>query len=86
MNYFSIFKHQQNAFRDQVFSNTVHWPKYWDLSSPNNITRYTLEFGTEEYNFVSNNFGETLKSNVIVKIERIQNRRTYKEYLVHLIM
>ncbi len=58
--------------------NNFTLPENWDGLSPKNLTRYTLDPGTEEYRFVADNFHKTLPTNQIAQIERIQNRRKYK--------
>ncbi|CAF0814856.1 unnamed protein product [Rotaria sordida] len=58
-------------------------PDYWDQSSLHNLSRYILQPNTEEYKFVADNFHKTLPSNQIVQIERIQNRRWYRQYDAH---
>ncbi|CAF4364641.1 unnamed protein product, partial [Rotaria sp. Silwood2] len=72
-----------NALHDEVFGITYSFPKHWDLSLLNNLTRYILDVETEEYKFVANKFYKTLSSNQIVQIERIQNRRWYRQYDAH---
>ncbi|CAF3665687.1 unnamed protein product [Rotaria sordida] len=72
-----------NALHDEVFGTIYSLPKHWDLSALNNLTRYILDLETEEYKFVANNFHQTLPLNQIVQIERIQNRRWYRQYDAH---
>ena len=48
----------------------------WNVAAMNNLSVHTLPVGSEEYKFVSGKFRETLSSNQIVKIERIQNKRS----------
>jgi hypothetical protein len=59
-------------------------PEHWDDSAPKNVTRFDLEPGTQEYQFVADNFHKTLPQNEIVKIQRIQNRREYRSYIKRL--
>ncbi|CAF3532388.1 unnamed protein product [Rotaria sp. Silwood1] len=74
---------QPNALHDEVFGVIHTFPKHWDLSSLDNLTRYILDHTTEEYKFVANKFHKTLPSNHIIQIERIQNRRWYRQYDAH---
>ncbi|CAF1389947.1 unnamed protein product [Adineta steineri] len=55
----------------------------WNSPFTKNLTRYSLNINTEEYRFVADNFYKTLSSYQIIKIERIQNRRWYRQYEVH---
>lgn len=50
----------------------------WNKEAMNNLSIHNLQKNSEEYRFVSAKFHETLPSNQIVKIERIQNRRKYQ--------
>ncbi|CAF0992466.1 unnamed protein product [Rotaria sordida] len=79
----SLSAFQPNALHDEVFGTIYSLPKHWDLSALNNLTRYILDPETEEYKFVANNFHQTLPLNQIVQIERIQNRRWYRQYDAH---
>jgi hypothetical protein len=65
---------KQNAQQDQVSGSIFPFPEHWDLTSPNNLSRYVLEQDSAEYIFVAENFHKTLQ-NQIVQIERVQNRR-----------
>ncbi|CAF0740012.1 unnamed protein product [Adineta steineri] len=55
----------------------------WNSRFTKNLTRYSLNIDTEEYRFVADNFYKTLSSYQIIKIERIQNRRWYRQYEAH---
>ncbi|CAF1007839.1 unnamed protein product [Adineta ricciae] len=59
-------------------------PNNWDLSS-GNLKRVTLSSLSKEFKDVLAKFDETMKGNyrAIVKIERIQNERWYKQYAAH---
>ncbi|CAF0989356.1 unnamed protein product [Adineta ricciae] len=59
-------------------------PNNWDLSS-GNMKRVTLLSSSKEFKDVLAKFDETMKENyrAIVKIERIQNERWYKQYAAH---
>ncbi|UJR20710.1 hypothetical protein I4U23_023831 [Adineta vaga] len=72
-----------STFQGDVFSGSHSFPHTWNKSSPYNLSRYTLEPSSEEYKYVADNFHKSLPSNVIVEIERIQNRRWYRQYDAH---
>ncbi|CAF1379978.1 unnamed protein product, partial [Rotaria sp. Silwood1] len=59
-------------------------PNYWDLSSVN-FKRIALSNSSKEYKDVLDRFESTMKGSylTIVKIERIQNERWYKQYAAH---
>ncbi|CAF3166024.1 unnamed protein product, partial [Rotaria sp. Silwood2] len=59
-------------------------PNYWDLSDAN-FNRLVLLESSKEYIDVLNQFNSTMKNNYseIIKIERIQNERWYKQYAAH---
>ncbi|UJR08142.1 hypothetical protein I4U23_012418 [Adineta vaga] len=59
-------------------------PNNWDLSGTN-LKRVTLSNSSTEYKDVLTKFDTTMKGNYreIVKIERIQNERWYKQYAAH---
>ncbi|CAM4906998.1 unnamed protein product [Rotaria socialis] len=60
-------------------------PNYWDLSSSSNLQRIVLSDSSKEYKDALNQFDSTMKGIYIkiVKIERIQNVRWYKQYAAH---
>ncbi|CAF1335504.1 unnamed protein product [Rotaria sp. Silwood1] len=59
-------------------------PQYWDLSG-DYFKRVVLLDSSNEYKDVLNRFDSTMKGNYskIMKIERIQNERWYKQYAAH---
>ncbi|CAF2758721.1 unnamed protein product, partial [Rotaria sp. Silwood2] len=59
-------------------------PNYWDLSS-GNFKRIILIDSSKEYKDILNQFDSTMKGNYskMMKIERIQNERWYKQYAAH---
>ncbi|CAF2818262.1 unnamed protein product [Rotaria sp. Silwood2] len=81
--YFYFIQTKKNVLHEQGVGGIFPLPEYWDQSSPYNLSRYTLQPDTEEYKFVADNFHNTLPSNEIVQIERIQNRRWYRQYDAH---
>ncbi|CAM4799545.1 unnamed protein product [Rotaria magnacalcarata] len=74
---------EQNILHDQAFGDIFSLPQHWDPSSLNNLSRHLLDPRTEEYKFIADKFHSTLPSNRIVRIERIQNRRWYRQYDAH---
>ncbi|CAM4845808.1 unnamed protein product, partial [Rotaria magnacalcarata] len=58
-------------------------PNYWDLSSSSSIQRIVLSALSQEYKEAVNQFDSTMKNKYtnIMKIERIQNVRWYKQVL-----
>ncbi|CAM4776475.1 unnamed protein product [Rotaria magnacalcarata] len=60
-------------------------PNYWDLSSSSSIQRIVLSALSKEYKEAVNQFDSTMKNKYtnIMKIERIQNVRWYKQYAAH---
>ncbi|CAF0857782.1 unnamed protein product [Adineta steineri] len=72
-----------DGFNAHAFNRDLTFPETWNHSSLYNLSRYILEPTSEEYKFVANNFHRTLPSNEIVQIERIQNRRWYRQYDAH---
>ncbi|CAF0793658.1 unnamed protein product [Adineta ricciae] len=86
-------EHQTECRREQLTSPGNHggeafygaypFPHTWNRSSPYNISRYDLEPSSDEYQYVAEKFRKSLPSNEIVGIERIQNRRWFKQYDAH---
>ncbi|CAF1000281.1 unnamed protein product [Rotaria sordida] len=74
-------KRKRKVCRKRIDSSL---PSYWDLSS-GNFRRIVLSDSSKEYKDIYNRFNSTMKDNYlkIMKIERIQNERWYKQYAAH---
>lgn len=70
----------QNPSAEIVVGGKTAFPDTWtwNASAMNNLSIHNLPPNGNEYKMVSDKFHQTLPSNQIVKIERIQNRREYE--------
>ncbi|CAF4320984.1 unnamed protein product, partial [Adineta steineri] len=80
-----VDKHQKLTIvsQNQIPGDNFLLSDCWKSPLTKNVTRYSLNIDTEEYRFVADNFYKTLSSYQIIKIERIQNRRWYRQYEAH---
>ncbi|CAF1654772.1 unnamed protein product [Adineta ricciae] len=67
----------------QIMENLVTIPEHWDQSSTQNLARYVLDPVSDEYQAIATNFHKTLPTSKINQIERIQNRRWFRQYEAH---
>ncbi|CAF0974533.1 unnamed protein product, partial [Didymodactylos carnosus] len=78
----------QNAACAMIPTTTNHpiLPSYWKLNQPNQ-SKFPLDPKSyeSEYNFVLKKFNETMVNSYtkIINIDRIQNRRWFKQYQAH---
>ncbi|UJR28929.1 hypothetical protein I4U23_010148 [Adineta vaga] len=82
-------EHQKKCRRGQLrivsrpVDSNITVPEQWDQSSTSNLARYTLDPESEEYKSIADNFHKTLPTCKINQIERIQNRRWFRQYEAH---
>ena len=66
-------------------ANHSELPSNWEPSNKSDQIRFTVSMASTEYNLVIDQFKATIKpySPTIVRLERIQHERWYKQYKAH---
>lgn len=83
---YNVFRQELIDFEDELQNfKGGEYPTTWDLRSNSQQILVTVPINSTEYNKVTCRFIERIshKCTQVVKLERVQNRRWYKQYRAH---